>query len=78
MSTRITFTLDLTIHDAAQFRAAAAARAAQDGVHEFDTSCLCACAQMLLDPGPGPDGSEILGSQAESTLATSLDDEEDQ
>ncbi|ODT91257.1 MAG: hypothetical protein ABS82_15285 [Rhodanobacter sp. SCN 67-45] len=66
----VTLTLDLRVWDAAEFRAAAVARALADGLgveeaNSFLARPLSDCAVMLIDPGTGPAGSDILGSSAE-------------
>lgn len=66
----VTVTLDLHVWDVAEFRAAAVARALADGLsleeaNSYLASPLSDCAVMLVDPGTGPAGSDILGSSAE-------------
>jgi hypothetical protein len=66
----VTVTLDLRVWDVAAFRAAAAAHALADGMgveeaNSFLARSLSDCAVMLIDPGTGPAGSDILGSSAE-------------
>jgi hypothetical protein len=66
----VTVTIDLRVRDVAAFRAAAVARALEDGLgmeeaNGFLARPLSDCAVMLIDPGTGPAGSDILGSSAE-------------
>lgn len=66
----VTVTLDLRVWDVAAFRASAVARALEDGLgveeaNSFLTRSLTDCAVMLIDPGTGPAGSDLLGSSAE-------------
>lgn len=70
MRKHVTVTIEITVHDAEQFAAAAKERAIADGVGEEDLSAytaedLITCAIMLFDPGVSPNGCQIEGSCAD-------------
>ena len=68
----VTVTLELRVWDAKAFRAAARDRALVEGESsetaasflDPEAKTLGECAQMLFDPGSGPDGCEVLESSA--------------
>jgi hypothetical protein len=65
--------IEICIHDEAEFRAAARKRACKDRLppEEADRylnaeeTTLGECAVMILDPGVSPDGCDIIGSYAD-------------
>ena len=72
-SPTVEVSLYLRIHDEEEFRQAAYERALQDGLSEdealrykdLEDMSLGDCARMLVDPGTGPAGCEVLDSSAE-------------
>lgn len=73
MAETISVTVTLTVRNVRRFVRAAQDRAVADGVAEnrkaarmdYHVHDLCACAQMLIDPGMSPPGCEIEFSTAE-------------
>jgi hypothetical protein len=72
MQNTVTVSIALRVYDEQQFRGLAVNRAIQDGIEEKEAQqyqnpeekSLAECAQMLIDPGVSPLGSEILESSA--------------
>lgn len=67
-----TVTIELKVWDRAEFRKAAYKRALEDGQDEAEAKTFLTeattigdCAIMLLDPGPGPAGSDIVESSSD-------------
>lgn len=84
MSTSVSITLHLTVHDSKEFRQAAHDRALTDGLDaetaqtflNAEATSLGECAVMLFDPGMSPPGCSIEDSSHEEEPDLSTEDED--